>query len=374
MSSTVTDTATKRPLILIVDDCDESRDVLSVLLSSLDATIEQAGTGEEALANIDKLKPAVVLLDVNMPGISGFEVCEQLRANPDTRDITILFISALDDLESKIKGLSSGGVDYIAKPFDPDEVMARVSTQLELFNLRAKLLQRNNELEELVREKDRFLDLAAHGLRHPLLQVRGLVGLLRSGQLGEIGRQTLVNTIAQASEKMNQILSDVLEVHDLEAGTLELNPVSVSVTDIVQRCLNVWKHQADSKGVSIEARLDKTPGAVYDRDKLTQVLETVLAQAVTSCPERSSLNLDLESDETHFRLFIRGPDEHWLAAAYPGILATSVEFSAQNLSNSIVAKLVRHFEGSIQFRGRQLTLELPLDAGFSKDISNHRKG
>ena len=370
MNSAVLASVTEHPTILVVDDCDESREVLALLLSPLKATVRQARSGEEALDCVARMKPAVVLLDVNMPGISGFDVCAQLRKNPETSDITILFISALGDLENKVRGLSVGGVDYISKPFDPEEVQARVSTHLELFNLRAKLLQRNAELEELVREKDRFLDLAAHGLRHPLLKVRGLVGLLRGGQLGENGRQTLVNTIAQASEKMNQILSNVLEVHDLEAGTLTLVPVNVSVTGIVQRCLDVWTLNAQSKGVSIEARLQDIPVASYDRDKLTQVLETLLAQAVAAAQTQSALIVDLEADGTNFRLQITGADENWLTEAYPGLIAPAEKFSSKSLSNSIIAKLIRLFAGSIHMRGRQISLELPLDTGFSQDSSN----
>jgi two-component system sensor histidine kinase/response regulator len=373
MSSVETaSTNTEKPVILIVDDCDSSREILCALLTPLNAQVEQAESGEQALAIISQIKPALVLLDVNMPGISGFEVCQQLRDKPETRDITILFVSALGDLEHRVKGLSGGGVDYIPKPFEPDEVLARVSIQLELFKLRTRLLERNRTLEELLREKDRFLDMAAHGLRHPLLQVRGLVGLLRGGQLGEIGRKTLVNTIAQASERMNHLLNDVLEVHDLEAGTLNLNPVPLSVTKIVQQCLEVWSHQADSREVSISAHLAQVPQAVYDKDKLTQVLETILAQAVESTPAQSTLSIGLEGDDTSFRLTVTGAG--WLTEAYAGLVGSTEEFGSTTLSKSIVAKLIRHFEGSVQLLDNKLTLELPLNTGFSQDSSKNGQG
>lgn len=358
----------EEPVIFLVDDCDENREILSVLLAPLKARVVEAQTGEEALAKARQTKPALMLLDVNMPGISGFEVCRQLRDHPDTRDITILFVSALGDLENRMKGLTGGGVDYISKPFEPSEVLARVSTQLELYRLRAQLQERNRELEELIRDKDRFLDLAAHGLRHPLLQIRGLIGLLRSGQLGEQGRETVVNTIAGASERMNHVLNDVLEVHDLETGTVSLNPEPVLVKALLKKCLELWRHRAHSRRIEIQAELEEETEAYYDLDKLTQVLETIVAHAVQSAPEGSILSFRLSVHDEHFRLTLDGWDE--MQQAFAGLLSDAEKATPQTLGNWIVAKLVRHFGGKVALTDLDgLMLELPLRTGFSDNFS-----
>jgi signal transduction histidine kinase len=328
----------------------------------------EAQTGEEALIKVHQTKPALMLLDVNMPGISGFEVCRRLQDNPDTRDITILFVSALGDLEHRMKGLTGGGVDYISKPFEPGEVLARVSTQLELHRLRSQLEERNKELEELVREKDRFLDLAAHGLRHPLLQIRGLIGLLRSGHLGEQGRETLVNTIAGASERMNHVLNDVLEVHDLETGSVSLNPEPVSVTALLKKCLELWRHRAHSRGVEIRAELGEVTEARHDPDKLTQVLETIVAQAVQSAPAGSTMTVKLSSDDERFRLTLSGWND--MTDSFSGLLSKAEKATPKTLGNWIIAKLVRHFGGSVALSNTDgLLLELPLRTGFSDNSS-----
>jgi len=358
----------QEPLILLVDDCDENREILSILLAPLEARIIEAQSGEEALTKVHQTKPALMLLDVNMPGISGFEVCRQLRDNPDTRDITILFVSALGDLENRMKGLTGGGVDYISKPFEPGEVLARVSTQLELHRLRSQLEERNRELEELVREKDRFLDLAAHGLRHPLLQIRGLIGLLRSGHLGEQGRETLVNTIAGASERMNHVLNDVLEVHDLETGSVTLNPEPISVKALLKKYLELWRHRAHSRGIEIQAELGEVAEAYHDLDKLTQVLETIVAQAVQSAPEGSTVAVKLSADEQRFRLTLSGWDD--MAGSFSGLLSDAEKATPKTLGNWIAAKLVRHFGGSVALSDADgMVLELPLRTGFSDNSS-----
>lgn len=370
MSATATSASQslQEPVIFLVDDCDENREILSVLLAPLKARIVEAQTGEEALRKVHQTKPALMLLDVNMPGISGFEVCRQLRDNPDTRDITILFVSALGDLENRIKGLTGGGVDYISKPFEPSEVVARVSTQLELYRLRSQLEERNKELEELIREKDRFLDLAAHGLRHPLLQIRGLIGLLRSGHLGEQGRETLVNTIAGASERMNHVLNDVLEVHDLETGSVTLTPEPISIKALLKKCLDLWRHRAHSRGIEIRAELGEVAEVYHDLEKLTQVLDTVVAQAVQSAPEGSTLAVRLAADEGRFRLTLSGWDN--MAGSFAGLLSESEKATPKTLGNWIVAKLVRHFGGSVTLcESDGLTLELPLRTGFSDNSS-----
>ena len=365
--------STGTPVIFLVDDCDENREILAYLLAPLKARIVEAQTGEEALSKVRETKPALMLLDVNMPGISGFEVCERLQSDPETRDITILFVSALGDLENRMKGLTGGGVDYISKPFEPQEVLARVNTQLELYRLRSQLVERNRELEELIREKDRFLDLAAHGLRHPVMQIRGLIGLLRSGQLGEQGRDTLVNTIAGASERMNHVLNDVLEVHDLETGSMALSPEPLSVKPLLKKCLDLWQHRAQSRGIQIQSELSDIPEASFDRDKLNQVLETVVSQAVQSAPEGATIGVKLSASGDRFLLALSGWDD--MTSAFSGLLSEKEKATPKTLSNWIAAKLVDHFGGRISLDSQTgLVLDLPLRTGFSDNSSKIGRG
>lgn len=138
--------------ILLVDDNPTNLKVLSANLAGLDYQLLTATTGERALVVAQNALPELILLDINLPGINGFEVCTQLKNNPITAHIPIIFLSALDDTQSKVKGFEVGGVDYVTKPFQREEVIARVQTQLKISTLTKNLEAQNKVLENINRE------------------------------------------------------------------------------------------------------------------------------------------------------------------------------------------------------------------------------
>lgn len=135
----------KLPKVLIVDDTEANLDILIEALDN-DYDISVAMDGEQALEIVEEDLPDLVLLDIMMPGMDGYEVCQRIKSNPLTREVIIVFISALQETDQKIQGLSLGAVDYITKPFDIDEVKARVNRQLELYWEKQKLIRENQEL------------------------------------------------------------------------------------------------------------------------------------------------------------------------------------------------------------------------------------
>ena len=147
--------------ILLVDDNPTNLQVLFKTLEGSGYRLLAARDGEAALYTAKRAKPSLILLDVMMPGMDGFEVCERLKADPDTADIVVIFLSALTDSQSKVHGLAIGGVDYIAKPFQADEVLARVRTHIKLQRLERALARRNSELED---ENQRILNAVEEGI------------------------------------------------------------------------------------------------------------------------------------------------------------------------------------------------------------------
>jgi phosphoserine phosphatase RsbU/P len=133
--------------ILLVDDQPANLQLLSQTLESLGSKLLFAKNGESALAIAQKARPDLILLDIMMPGIDGFEVCRRLKANTDTQKIPVIFLSALDETGDKVRGLQLGAVDYVAKPFQPEEVIARVNTHLTIHRLSTKVQKQRDELE-----------------------------------------------------------------------------------------------------------------------------------------------------------------------------------------------------------------------------------
>ncbi len=147
--------------ILLVDDNPTNLQMLLQTLNGRGYKLLIAKNGESALRIAAKAKPALVLLDIMMPGMDGYEVCRQLKENPETENITIIFLSALDDTKDKVKGLETGAVDYISKPFQAEEVIARVDTQLKIHRLERALSAKNRQLEE---DKERILESMNEGI------------------------------------------------------------------------------------------------------------------------------------------------------------------------------------------------------------------
>jgi len=139
---------TDSPTILIVDDELFNLDLLEQELEAVGCRIVTAGNGEEALEKVETENPDLVLLDIIMPGIDGFEVCRRLKASHSSADIPVIFMTALSSVEDKVKAFTAGGVDYITKPFQSEEVMSRVRVHLDLRKARRQLVERNQLLQQ----------------------------------------------------------------------------------------------------------------------------------------------------------------------------------------------------------------------------------
>jgi two-component system, LuxR family, sensor kinase FixL len=147
--------------ILLVDDNPINLQILYKTLQGSGYRLLVAKNGETALEIAERVRPSLVLLDIMMPGLDGFEVCRRLKQNPVTVDVAVIFLSALDDSVAKVRGFAVGGVDYIAKPFQADEVVARVRTHVKIHRLELQLARRNSELEE---ENQQILNAVDEGI------------------------------------------------------------------------------------------------------------------------------------------------------------------------------------------------------------------
>ena len=152
------DKNSERSIILIVDDNQTNLDVLFELLRNYGFKVLVALDGESAIEQIEYIHPDLILLDIMMPGIDGFETCLRLKANPSTRDIPIVFMSALSETLDKVKGFQTGAVDYITKPFQHEEVLSRIQTHLTIRTLQKKLEEKNLELAHLNHNLERLVE------------------------------------------------------------------------------------------------------------------------------------------------------------------------------------------------------------------------
>jgi len=204
--------------ILIVDDTAANLKLLSKMLTDSGYRVRAARSGAHALAAVQAAPPDLILLDIVMPEMDGYEVCRHLKEDERTRDIPVLFISALGEVKDKVKAFTAGGVDYVTKPFQAEEVLARVRTHLALRNLtrqlqeaNAELAQRVEELEERNAELDAFAHTVAHNIRGPLSILVGYSELLQSDEeLSEDVRRGCVQGLNRGARNLSNIVDELL--------------------------------------------------------------------------------------------------------------------------------------------------------------------
>lgn len=225
MNRTAPTSMEPRGTILIVDDSADNLGFLLEHLSEAQYRVLVALSGQEALTRLRKTSPDLILLDAMMPGVDGFETCARIKREPEWQDIPVIFMSALTESADKLEGFKRGAVDYITKPVDKEEVLARVNTHVSLRKLQQELEKRNAELHGFAR-------MVAHDLRNPLATIMGFSDLLlatwRKHGDGAVVRARdieAMHTISRSSRAMNNTIDAVLLLAGISRDTVELTEV-----------------------------------------------------------------------------------------------------------------------------------------------------
>lgn len=235
--------------ILIVDDALANLRLLSTMLTQHGYEVRGVVNGVMALTAVAAEPPDLILLDIKMPGISGYEVCQQLKANPDTSHIPVIFISALDEVLDKIEAFNAGGVDYITKPFQVPEVLARVKTHITLHNLQIQLAEKIVQLEKLAGdltdtnralkasndELDAFAHTVAHDLKNPLGSIILSADFLH-GHMEQIGKEKSIEILGDVFANGNKIVNIIDELMLLASVRKEnVSRTSLQMSHIVNQ-------------------------------------------------------------------------------------------------------------------------------------------
>jgi two-component system sensor histidine kinase/response regulator len=278
--------------VLVVDDDRLNIRILSGILKSEGYLFAEASSGESALEIYPTFKPNLVLLDVMMAGINGYETCRELKKLYGDDCAPIVFITAKNEPDDVVEGLAAGGSDYLAKPFKKKEVVARIRTHLrsQMLAEQQKLLV--DQLSKANAAKNRFLGMAAHDLRNPLASVRGLAEFLRDGVVGELtpDQLDLINTIHTASQSMLRMVNELLDVATIESGELKIVPSDHNLCELIEKCVYLANIDAAKKNTQISFAPPKNaPRAWIDAAKIQQVVDNLLNNAVKYSPPGSSI-------------------------------------------------------------------------------------
>lgn len=278
--------------ILVVDDTAENLRLLASILEPLDYEVRPATSGRQALQAAEHDPPDLVLLDVNMPGMNGYEVCAALKADPRLKDIPVLFITALNEVSDKVKAFDVGGVDFISKPFHLEEVQARVKTHLELRRAHLDLETGYQRLQRLEQLRDDLVHLIVHDMRSPLSILAGHLTFLEE-EVGKLSSEAADDLRAAmlGAQSLARMANDLLDVSRMEEGQLPLNVAKHDLVELasqVQRSMRGFERTRKIELVASEPLLVTCDGGLMQR-----VLENLVSNAIKHAPSGGRVEIEL---------------------------------------------------------------------------------
>jgi two-component system, sensor histidine kinase len=259
--------------ILIVDDVQLNLDLMKDILSEKGYQIATAINGKSAIAKVKAHKFDLILLDVILPDIDGFEVCSHIKSNLQTQDIPIIFLTAKKEKDSIIQGFNLGAVDYIPKPFSKEELLARVNLHLTLRKYQNELIHSKEMAEASAKAKAIFLANISHEIRTPMNGIIGMIDILKRTPL-TAEQLEYIDIIGISGENLLMIINDVLDFSKIEAGQITFEHIRFNLCDEINEVIKILRYKAIQKNLdlSFEVAPDVPPLLIGDPLRLKQVL------------------------------------------------------------------------------------------------------
>jgi len=283
--------------ILLVDDTPANLDLLGQVLRGHGYRIRSALSGRLALESAKAAPPDLILLDISMPEMDGFEVCERLKMDERLKNVPVVFISALDDVLDKVRAFRAGGADYVTKPFQAEEVLARVDYQLQLRRLRRQLEERNrilaeaySGLQELDQLKASFTAMLVHDLRSPLTGIKAVLDLYEEeGTIQPSHLSRCRSSIQQTVEMLN----DLMELFRSEGGEIPLDLRPTAMRQVLETVGGAHELQAGRQGIQLAwTSSEGAQEAPMDSGKVERILSNLIGNALKFTPTGGRILLE----------------------------------------------------------------------------------
>jgi len=307
--------------VLVVDDVEKNLQLIGNLLKDKGISITFATNGKQGLMAAKKKKPDLILLDIMMPEMDGYEVCEKLKGNKETKDIPIIFLTAKNEMEDLVKGFALGAVDYITKPFKKEELISRVLThlelkrsrdiiedqkqQLELKNisilehskkveyLNHQLKQQNIQLQELINTKDKFFSIISHDLKGPLYNIITFTDLILENydNFSKEKLLKIVRSLKDSTMSSNKLLENLLEWARSQTGVMKHEPKKIELFYLLEEVLSSKEKIASAKEISIELVDCQEHFVFADESMLNTVLRNLISNAIKFTPKKGLIKI-----------------------------------------------------------------------------------
>jgi two-component system sensor histidine kinase/response regulator len=366
----------KNALILIVDDNPANIQLLGNNLRQDGVNIAIATDGKRAIHITQTKMPDLILLDIMMPIMDGYEVCKILKKDAKTRDIPIIFLTAKVSPEDILKGFELGAVDYITKPFNSHELIARVNTHLKLKFYTDEVKEYNKRLEILNQEKNEFLGIAAHDLKNPIYSISMLAQVMLEDNLSEDERIEFLNDIKSSTTRMSKLITDLLDINAIEQGKLKMNIEEDNFGMMFSHCIKEYEERAEQKEIELVIENENESFiATSDKQIFHQILDNLVSNAIKFSPKGKQVFARFKENDEKMRIEVEDQGPGLSEDDMSKLFSKFAKMSAQPTGNetstglglSIVKKYVDALNGMIwveseEGKGAKFICELPVNS------------
>lgn len=322
--------------LLIVDDVITNVLLLKVLLTKERYRIVTAMNGTEALEVVEREKPDLVLLDIMMPGMDGFEVARRLKENPEHQDIPIIFLTALNGTQDIVKGFKMGGNDFISKPFNKEELIIRITHQISLIAARRIIDRQNEELRNTIKGRDKLYSVIAHDLRSPMGSIKMVLNmLLVSLPEDRVGKEMyeMLSMANQTTEELFSLLDNLLKWTKSQIGKLNVVYQPTDLVEVTETVLEVFSMMSRMKQIDIRIEAPQNAPVYADVDMIKTVIRNLLSNAIKYSSEGSEVVVTIEDSEEMAFVHIRDFGMGIKAEDQPKLLHSDTHFTTYGTKN-----------------------------------------
>ena len=289
--------------VLVVDDNPTNLSVLVNLLRDVGLRVLVATDGESAIEQTEYVKPDLILLDVMMPGIDGFETCQRLKSNAETVKIPIIFMTALSETVDKVRGLSLGAVDYVTKPFEHEEVLVRIRTHLTIAKQRQTIESQNLDLQTEISDRKRaeesltiFLHAVSHDLRNPvtglLMVLDNLAKTASSADANILLPKSTLERMQQSGNRQLALINSLLESHVNDVHGIVIHPQPVAIMEVIQAAIDDLQTLLDKEEAEVIVQIaPELPLVFADAAHVCRVFQNLIANAIKHNPPNLKLTI-----------------------------------------------------------------------------------
>lgn len=295
-------TSSNKLLILIVDDNSQNLQVIGEILKSR-FRIAMARSGKQTLSLLEDIRPDLILLDVMMPEMDGYELCTLIKSKKELREIPVIFVTARKEVDNLVKGFQVGGVDYITKPVDKLELLSRVNNHIDLYKAREVIRRQSADLARLNSVKDRLFSIVSHDLRGPVANLKMFVSAIASGTM-DLDNPEIFETFSSTLDDTYNLIDNLLIWSRQQQQKIELIRNKLNLYFLVKENISLYSSAANTKGIKILNTLNEDLEIMADENMIKTVIRNLLNNAVKFTSKGDTITLGYHKENSSITVFI----------------------------------------------------------------------